>query len=119
MFLIDKDPDVIEIITILLTEEGYVPVIAEKPFSLSQVRAASPVLVLLHSGLDNQGLDICRQLKADPQLSSIPVLLSSTLPNLPELARACGADCYIAKPFDIDEFCALVNSCLRDAQISD
>ena len=112
VLLIDKDPDVIELISILLTAEGYQPIIAEKPFSLGQVRTVAPLLIVVHNGLDNRGIDICRQLKTDQELSAIPLLLTSTHPNLPELAKSYGADCHILKPFDIAEFSALVNRCV-------
>lgn len=112
VLLIDKDPDVIEIISILLTTEGYQPIIAEKPFSLIQVRTAAPLLIVVHNGLDNGGMEICRQLKTNQEFSSIPLLLTSTHPNLPELAKSCGADCHILKPFDIVEFSDLVKRCV-------
>lgn len=113
ILLIDKDPAVIEIISLLLEEQGYRCVIAAKPFSIAQVYELMPKLVVLHNGLDGLGGQICRELKASKELRDIPVLMSSTRADIAELASSCGAEAWIAKPFDIDNFCALADSMLK------
>jgi hypothetical protein len=50
-------------ITILLLQEGCTAVFAEKPFSMTQVHEADPMLILLHNGLGNEGVEICLKLK--------------------------------------------------------
>lgn len=111
--LIDKDPAVIDMISFLLADEGYDVVIAKLPFDISEVVAEVPHLILLHNGMDNKGLEICKQLKACIYTASIPILMSSTDVRLPQLAEECGADRYILKPFDIKDFCAIVYSMLK------
>ena len=50
------------------------------------------------------GFDLCRKIKADPELFHIPVILltSRTNPKVQELGYKLGADVYIAKPFDLN-----------------
>ena len=51
-------------------------------------------------------------LKADPKTAPIPFLLISTAMNLPQIARKCGADGYIEKPFQIRELVEIAKSYL-------
>lgn len=115
IYLIDKDPAVVDVISLLLADEGYVTIIAKKPFEIQDIRMAKPKLILLHNGLDNIGQKICLDLKADSELSKIPILMSSTIPNLQQVAEQCGAEAYISKPFDINEFSHIVRLLLGKA----
>ncbi|SEK92303.1 hypothetical protein SAMN05661044_01516 [Olivibacter domesticus] len=49
-----------------------------------------------------------QQLKADKRFSSIPVVLSSAMNDLQQIARKAGADAYIQKPLDLDELEELI-----------
>jgi CheY-like chemotaxis protein len=48
------------------------------------------------------GTDLYSELRADPVLASIPVLLVSGVADLPERAAALGAAGYLTKPVDTD-----------------
>ncbi len=112
IYLIDKDPAIVDVISLLLADEGYTTVIAQKPFEIQDVKMAKPKLILLHNGLDNIGQQICMELKADSELSKIPILMSSTNTNLQQVAQECGAEAYISKPFDLNEFSNMVRQLL-------
>lgn len=113
IILIDKDPAVIDLISILLSDEGHRTIVANVPFDMAEVRAIRPDLILLHNSWDNLGAEICRQLKTDPEIRSIPIILSSTNSSLTEIARERGADYHILRPFDINDFCALIDHALE------
>lgn len=115
IYLIDKDPAVVDVISLLLADEGYVAVISKKPFDIQDLKEAKPRLIILHNGLDQMGQKICRELKADTELRNIPILMSSTTSNLQQVADECGADAYISKPFDINEFSQMVRELLGKA----
>ncbi|RYY52193.1 MAG: response regulator [Chitinophagaceae bacterium] len=112
VYLIDKDPAVIDVISLMLEDEGFHTVVASKPFAIQEVRDIDPALILLHNGLDNHGVEICTALKADTETLKIPVIMSSTSINLPELSCNAGAEAYIFKPFDLADFCALIRATL-------
>lgn len=61
---------------------------------------------------DGEGLDLCRELKAD---GCPPVLVVSARGNGADrmLALEAGADMYLAKPFDLGEMAARVAACAR------
>ncbi len=53
------------------------------------------------AGLPGDGLDLIRQLRAEPRFARLPILLISgdTDPRLSERALAQGADAFFAKPY--------------------
>ena len=71
------------------------------------ITAARPDLILLDLNMPNMdGRDVLAALRADQELRSIPVVLLSTS-EAPTDVRDCydlGANCYITKGTDLDEF---------------
>lgn len=72
-----------------------------------------PDLILLDinmPGLD--GWDMLRQLKQDPTLHRIPVLILSSSVAVDDIQRAyaLNANCYLVKPSDWDEYVSLVKT---------
>lgn len=113
ILLIDKDPAVIDVITLLLESEGYQIYVSKKPFEHSEIYDIKPDLILIHNGLANEGSEISKRIKSEPGTSSIPVILTSTNPNIAQIARENGADNYLLKPFDIDELCLLIGKTIQ------
>lgn len=73
--------------------------------ALEEVARRRPTLVVLDLMLpDLDGFEVCRRLKADPQLRSVPVIILSALGGPEERDRGinCGAVEYVTKPFDPD-----------------
>ena len=54
---------------------------------------------------DENGFDICRQIKAESKTADIPVVLMTALfdPQSRSEARLAGANAFFSKPFDMDE----------------
>lgn len=74
-------------------------------------RTPSPALVLLDLNLPRRdGREVLREIKQDPQLRRIPVLVLSTSKSDADVA-ACydaHANAYLTKPVDIAEFARLI-----------
>lgn len=85
--------------------------------ALRTVRERMPDLVLLDVKLpDINGIEVCRQLKADPLTAGIMVLqTSAALTGRADKIRGLegGADNYLAAPIETDELIANVNALLR------
>ncbi len=75
--------------------------------------APRPDLILLDLNLPRKsGRDVLAEIKSDPDLKDIPVLIMSTSMAQQDIARAYSlhANCYVAKPIDLDSFMQLIQS---------
>lgn len=75
--------------------------------------APRPDLILLDLNLPRKsGRELLRDIKTDPGLSRIPVVILTTSQAEEDIAIAydLNANCYIAKPVDLDEFFQVVQS---------
>ena len=65
---------------------------------------------------DLPGEEVLRRLRADARTAGIPVVVVSAdaTPASLERLRAAGADAYLTKPLDVDEFLAAVDRFLPD-----
>jgi PAS domain S-box-containing protein len=85
---------------------------------LELARQHVPDLILLDLHLpDIPGEEVLRRLRSDPRTAHIPVVVVSadaTQGSLDRL-RGAGADAYLTKPLDIDEFLNTIDGFLGDA----
>ena len=73
--------------------------------------AARPDLVLLDINLPKRdGLDVLREIKSDPVLRSITVIVLTTSQFQRDVKAAyeLSANCYVVKPLDLDQFYAMI-----------
>jgi two-component system phosphate regulon response regulator PhoB len=89
---------------------------------LSRIRTDNPDLVILDlmlPGMD--GVEVCRQVKADPITRAIPVIMVTAKSEESDvvLGLGIGADDYISKPFSPRELVARVKVVLRRGPLRD
>lgn len=75
--------------------------------------APRPDLILLDLNLPKKdGREVLEEIKADPALRTIPVVILTTSEAERDIARAYDlhANCYITKPVDLDQFITVVKS---------
>lgn len=109
----DDEPAVLEVLTEVVEDLGHEVVRAhDGREALMLARAQQPNLVVTDHMMPRlSGVELCRALRGDVALREVPViLLSAALP--PE---ANEANAYLAKPFELDEFEALVKRTLDGA----
>lgn len=78
--------------------------IVDENHTTKQLRAEPLSLVMIDQSHEEEAkLDICRHIKEDPYLSSVPVMFISSLSTeeAEHKAYESGADAYITKPFDL------------------
>jgi CheY-like chemotaxis protein len=81
----------------------------EKSFS----HAPTPELVFLDWNLPRKdGGDFLQEMKSDDRLASIPVIVMTTSSRELDIRRAyrLHANCYLTKPFDLDEYVSKVKA---------
>lgn len=79
----------------------------------SYTGATRPDLVLLDLNLPRKdGREVLREIKADPALKTIPVVILTTSEADADVRVTYGAhaNCYITKPVDIDRFIEIVKT---------
>lgn len=102
ILVVDDNNDFREIVRLSLQNSGYTIFEADSGRqALNLAREIKPGLILLDilmPGLD--GYETCRQFKANPSTSHIPILILTALgdPLANQKAKEAGADDYTAKP---------------------
>lgn len=120
----DDDPDILLLTTIILEEEGFQVLQATTGREcLDATRNDHPDIVLLDVMLpDMAGTEVCRQIKADPDLRDLFVILVSGVRVSSEYQADglnVGADGYIVKPIPNKEFVARVQAMVRIKRAED
>ena len=118
--LIDDDPAMHDVVKRTLSKSGVTMLGATNgEHGLEIVRESKPKLILLDvymSGRD--GWSILREVKSDPELKDIPVVMVTQLSE-ERFAKSLGADGYFTKPIDRKRFVEEISSILRAASPSE
>jgi two-component system, sensor histidine kinase and response regulator len=105
--IVDDTPENIRLLAQILGEQGYrVRSAPNGERALATVQKEKPDLILLDIVMpEMDGYEVCRCLKADPQLRDIPVIFISALNEIFDKVTAfsIGGVDYITKPFQIEE----------------
>ncbi len=104
VLIIEDDPDILDMMTYILQDEGFRVICSMETVSIAYVRELDPALILLDNRLaDGFGRDLCLKLKADPATRHYPVVMVSAVNHLAQVAEDSRADGYLNKPFDLEE----------------
>lgn len=121
ILVVDDIQENLKLMIGILKGIGYkVRPVTSGPLALEAARKVHPDLILLDINMpDMNGYQVCKQLKADPELADIPVIFLSALNEMEDKVRAFrvgGAD-YITKPFQFEEVAARVECQLNLRQL--
>ncbi len=118
ILVVEDQPDNRQIIRDLLTSVGYQLIEAEDgETGVRLAQSERPDLILMDIQLPVlDGYEATRQIKTDPDLRSIPIIVvtSYALSGDDQKAMAAGCDAYIAKPFSPRELLATIRKFLPD-----
>jgi len=104
ILIADDDEAIVDAISMMLEVMDYQVLSTTSGAEVAEALKQRPDLLLLDiwmSGVD--GRDVCRQVKADLATRDIPVLMISASRQIRESAMSCGADDFLAKPFEMSE----------------
>ena len=103
----DDSANIREVLQMNLETLGYEVLIAEDgDQALQRIYRDTPDLLILDVMMPKQnGFQICRKVKADPDRSSTPVILLTAKSQREDVywGKDCGADEYVTKPFSAKE----------------
>ena len=103
ILLVDDDRDFAEATAAVLESVCDVEVAYGGVEAMAKARASKPDLILLDVIMpDEDGFAVCDQLKADPHLADVPVIMLTSLPDgLSPMGQAAKKPCvegYLEKP---------------------
>lgn len=105
ILIVDDDESILDALSLILSDADFiVKAISRGSKTLMEVNRFKPNLILLDvliSGWD--GRKICKTLKASDQTKDIPIIMISAHPSAHRSVIECGANDFIAKPFDTHE----------------
>jgi len=117
ILIVDDEPDLLELVRFNLTSAGFrVDTAASGSAALAALRRSPPDLLLLDLMLpDIEGTELCRKIRAIPELAELPVIMLTA--KAEEVDRIVGlelgADDYVTKPFSPRELMLRVKAVLR------
>lgn len=116
VLLIEDEPNINEAIRFILRREGWtVTSHDEGGGALEVIRDARPDLLILDVMLPGRsGFDILRDLRADPALENLPVMMltAKSQHRDREQADQFGVSCFMSKPFANADFLTSVRELL-------
>jgi diguanylate cyclase (GGDEF)-like protein len=123
VLVIDDAQDIHDLVDVRLRSESVTLLHAlDAEAGLALARERKPDVVLLDLDLPGRsGLDLCKELRGDASLSSIPVIFLTGTVDVATKVKAfdAGAVDYVTKPFDAVELRARVRSALRTKRLLD
>jgi CheY-like chemotaxis protein len=122
ILVVDDDPDFVEITSMILEANGYqVITAANGQQALSRMRQSRPDLVLLDVMMSHvlDGLHVTKEMQADTELRSIPVIMVSSITTSPQAGmfptdEYLPIDEWISKPVQPDDLLQKVKQCLPE-----
>lgn len=120
LLIIDDQPESVALLVACLADNAIEAMMAQDGADgLAKATAVRPDLVVLDVVMaDMNGLDICRELKANPRTANIPVIILSGSTSIEDklMGFSVGAVDYIVKPFSEREVAARILLQLRSKQ---
>jgi DNA-binding response OmpR family regulator len=105
VLVIDDDPTIARIVRLTLQSKGYAVVVAEDTRTgLKELFKEKIDLIILDYMLpDQNGLSFLKDLRAEPELAHIPVIMMTTtsVGEVVQAAIVLGANDFMTKPFDL------------------
>ncbi len=114
VLVVDDDPALAEMLTIVLRGEGFdTAVVADGARALPALRELKPDLVLLDLMLPGMnGIDVCKAIRSE---SGVPIVMLTAKSDTVDvvLGLESGADDYVVKPFKPKELVARIRARMR------
>ncbi|MGC9042606.1 MAG: response regulator [Myxococcota bacterium] len=119
--IVDDEPEIRTLLKKIVVSEGFDSVeFARGDEAYRSIPKILPDLIILDAMLPGMhGFDICKSIKSNLRLKSIPIIIVSAVYTgwrfMEDIKRTHGADDYIEKPFRIDMLINKIKALLRSA----
>ncbi|MEW8507730.1 MAG: response regulator [Candidatus Thiodiazotropha sp.] len=120
ILIVDDEPNIVLSVEYLMRREGYEVVTAnDGQEAMEKIAASPPDLLILDVMMPRKnGFEVCQELRVDPALSTMPILMLSAKGREAEIKKgiSLGADGYITKPFSTHDLVDKVNQLLQSEE---
>jgi len=117
ILVIEDDKDIRRVLEVRLEMEGFEVITASDGIEgIAKAKAEGPDLILLDLKLPGMpGEQICRDLRKDVKYKNLPIIMITGKAADADrvIGKVIGANCYMVKPFDIDELLVNINSMIK------
>ncbi len=113
VMIAEDDTGILEAMQMILEDAGYEVTTTVDGKTLQDMKDELPDVLLLDiwmAGMD--GTNVCQYLKSQNRTKHIPIILCSANKDTQHLAKECGADDFLAKPFEMDDLLSKVEKYL-------
>ncbi len=110
IWIVEDDPDINELIEIVLTNEGYkVKTFGDGGNIEKEIKKGKPNLIIMDLSMPGiGGAALTKKLKSKPSTKKIPIVLVSAKNSLEKIAKSSKADGFLPKPFDLKDLVSCV-----------
>lgn len=104
ILVLDDDPGILEAIDLSLTYSGFkVRLLLSGDNVVRMIYDFEPDLIIIDYRLNGRtGGEICLELKSDPEMKNIPVIMLSADSEAAKRNSEYGCDSFLPKPFDLN-----------------
>lgn len=116
VLIADDEQNIVISLEFLMKREGYqVEVANDGEEAVRRIRASRPDLVLLDVMMPKKsGFEVCQEIRSDPEMAGIRILMLTAKGRDTDIARGmgAGADAYVTKPFSTRELIVRIREML-------
>jgi len=120
IMVVDDNEEFTSLYEVYLRMEGFEAVAEnESSKAMEQAYATRPDLILLDLMMpEPDGFQLCRMLRADPNLQRTPIIIVTALNDEDSriVALGAGANDYLTKPFQVKELKQKINALLEKSK---
>ena len=119
--IFDDDEDILSICKYVLQDHGWrVNTFTNCNDVIAKVKECAPDVIFMDNWIPPKGGIVATQeLKNDEALRNIPVIYFSANSEISKLANNAGAEYFLAKPFDLDDLVATIQTALKKREQKD
>ena len=123
VLVVDDLPECANLLGRMLGDQGYEILLATGGHAALEIAVRErPDVILMDVRMPElDGIEVCRRLKADPDLRTIPVILVTVNSREEDIVKGldAGADDYVTKPFSRHVLAARTRAALRTKRLED
>ena len=123
ILIVDDEEDILDLLQYNLSREDFETVVArDGEEALAKAGQERPDLIILDIMMPKlDGLEVCRRLRQDAELRTIPILMLTARAEEGDHVRGLdvGADIYLAKPISVPVLLSQTKALLRGARRSE